>query len=100
MNFWAAASATNRPVSTLPVKQIKSTSSIKSAPVCPAPSTKFKTSRNCGIVFRVVIKGATKRGVISLGLTMTAQPANKAGIVSIVDNNRGKFQGLITPTRG
>ena len=96
----AAFSATKRPVSTLPVKQIKSTSSIKAAPVCDPPSTKFKTSLNWGILFTVVIKGATKRGVISLGLTITAQPANKAGIVSMVDKDKGKFQGLITPTRG
>ena len=30
---------------------------------------------------------------------MTAHPAIKAGMVSISDNNKGKFQGLITPIK-
>ena len=37
------------------------------------------------------------RGVTSLGFTITAAPASKAGRVSISDNNKGKFQGDITP---
>ena len=43
--------------------------------------------------------GPTKRGVISLGFTMTAHPARSAGMASRVDSRNGWFHGLITPTR-
>ena len=97
---FAAAAATFRPVATLPVKQIKSTYSIKVAPVSLPPSTKVKTSRKWGTVLIASMRGAMKRGAISLGLTIAAQPANNAGMVSIVESRSGKFQGLITPTKG
>jgi hypothetical protein len=42
--------------------------------------------------------GSTKRGVTSLGLISTAQPASSAGIASMSDSVSGKFHGLITPT--
>ena len=95
----AAAIAICCPVSTLPVKHTRSTLSTKAAPVLPSPSTKVNISRSCGILLITFIKGVINRGVISLGLTITAQPANNAGIVSIVDNSKGKFQGLIIPTK-
>ena len=44
--------------------------------------------------------GRMKRGVISLGLTITAHPAASAGIASINASVSGKFHGEMTPTSG
>jgi len=94
----AAASATLRPVATLPVKQILSTRSIRAAPVSPAPSMNASTSRRPSTAWMVRISGRRNLGAISLGLTMAAHPATSAGIVSRVDRSSGKFQGLMMPT--
>ena len=44
--------------------------------------------------------GSANRGVTSLGLMITAQPAISAGTASISDSASGKFHGLMTPTSG
>ncbi len=44
--------------------------------------------------------GSTKRGATSLGLTITAQPANSGGIACSVDNINGAFHGPMTPATG
>ena len=41
--------------------------------------------------------GSTKRGVTSLGLIITAQPANRAGMASMSESIKGAFHGLIGP---
>lgn len=46
------------------------------------------------------MSGSTKRGVTSLGFTITAQPAARAGMASMSDRVSGKFHGLMTPTSG
>ena len=56
------------------------------------------TAASSGIAATVRSSGPTKRGVTSLGLISTAQPASSAGIASISVNVSGKFHGLITPT--
>ena len=100
INCLAAASATFLPVATLPVKQTRSTDFINAAPRSPVPSTYAKISCSWGTKAIVFAKGRIKRGAISLGLTITAQPASNAGMVSIAESSRGKFQGLMTPTKG
>ena len=56
--------------------------------------------RELGTAAMLRLSGSTNRGVTSLGLTSTAQPASSAGIASINDSVSGKFHGLITPTSG
>ena len=46
----------------------------------------------------MALAGSTNRGVTSLGLTITAQPASNAGMASSVASRKGWFQGLMTPS--
>ena len=96
--FLLAALYTFLPVVVLPVKHIKSHCSIKAAPTLPSPSKYLKIFFRIGTSLIIASITFTNLGVTSLGFTITAQPASNAGIVSINDNNKGKFQGLITPT--
>ena len=98
MKFRAQASATIRPVATLPVNASASTLSIMAAPVLPSPAIHWKTPASSGTSARDFCNGLMKRGVTSLGFTSTAQPAINAGIESSIDSRSGKFHGLITPT--
>ena len=63
-----------------------------------APSTVPNRSRSTGTRSIERANGARKRGVTSLGLIITAQPAASAGIASMQPSSNGKFHGLITPT--
>ena len=94
----AAASATLRPVGTLPVKHTWSTTSMSAAPVLPSPSTTPTTAATVGTSASAARKGPTKRGVTSLGLMSVAHPASKAGMASMNDSRNGKFHGEMTPT--
>ena len=98
VNALAPAAAISSPTSVLPVKQTKSTCGIMAWPTSAAPSTVPNRSRSTGTRSIERANGARKRGVTSLGLIITAQPAASAGIASMQPSSNGKFQGLITPT--
>ncbi len=100
MNRRAQASATLRPLPTLPVKEIRSALSTTAWPVSPSPSTISKISASSGTSRTVSIRGLVKRGVTSEGLSSTAQPANSGGITCSMESMVGAFHGLITPTSG
>ena len=100
MKFRAACSPTLRPVVTLPVKHTASTWSPIAEPVSLAPSTIVRTASSSGTSDIIWRKGSAKRGVTSLGLIITAHPANNAGIASMSAKVSGKFHGLIIPTKG
>ena len=98
VNALAPAAAINSPTSVLPVKQTKSTCGIMAWPTSAAPSMVPTRSRKTGTRSIERANGAKNRGVTSLGLINTAQPAASAGIASKQPSKSGKFQGLITPT--
>ena len=91
----AAASATLRPVATLPVKQTTSATATSARPVSAPPVTRANTDASSGTRCSARCRGTMKRGVTSLGFTSTAQPAASAGTASISDSVTGKFQGLM-----
>ena len=100
MKACAAATAILRPVAMLPVKTMASLLATTAWPVSAAPRTSVMMPASSGTSSMERCKGSTKRGVTSLGLIMTAAPATSAGIASMNDSTRGKFQGLMTPTSG
>ena len=89
-----------RPFGTEPVKQTMSTAWMSCWPVCPSPVMKVNTPASSGTALMVSISGSMNRGATSLGLTITALPANSAGTGSRQDSISGPFHGLITPTSG
>ena len=93
-----ARAPTKRPVATLPVKQTASTASTTALPVSGPPRTQSNTAATSGTVRTASMRGSTNRGVCSLGLQSTAQPAARAGTASISISSSGKFQGEMTPT--
>jgi hypothetical protein len=99
MKCRAAFSATIRPVGTLPVKQTTSERRTRASPVSRAPGSTASTAASSGTASIERRTGSTKRGVISLGFTSTAQPASSAGIASMKHSDSGKFHGLMMPTR-
>jgi hypothetical protein len=97
INFCAAAIATFLPVATLPVKATTSTESISAWPVKPSPGMIVRTAANSSTAAILRAMGTANLGVTSLGLMTALQPAKRAGITSINDSRRGKFQGLMAP---
>ena len=88
-NWLAARVATCRPVSTLPVKLMTSTRSMRLFPVDAVPGTTSTTAPNSTVSLSTWLTTSIKRGVISLGLMMTEQPAKSAGTASRKERIRG-----------
>ena len=89
-----------RPLGTEPVKQSMSTCRMSCWPVWPSPAMNVNTSASSGTARIVSISGSMNRGATSDGLTITAEPANRAGTGSRQDSISGPFHGEITPTSG
>jgi hypothetical protein len=94
----AQATATLRPLGTEPVKQSMSTCWTSRWPVSPSPAMNVSTPASSGTARIVSISGSTNLGATSDGLTITAEPANRAGTGSRQDSISGPFHGEITPT--
>jgi len=90
----------NKRVRRLPVKQTASAREISAAPVSPSPATTSSTSAKRGTARMLWRSGSMKRGVTSLGFTMTAQPATSAGSASSSASSSGKFHGVMLATSG
>ena len=63
----------------LPVKHTASTTSARTMPVCGPPRTQSNTRARSGTLRTVSMRGATKRGVCSLGLARTGATRRQGG---------------------
>ena len=80
--FRPQASATLRPVATLPVKEILSTpASTRAAPVSPSPTTRLKTPSGSPAAAKISSTRLPEKGVTSEGFSTTALPAISAWAV-------------------
>ena len=99
--FGAAAAMIRAPVSTLPVKLIRST------PVCvvnvlptfpPVPHTTLNTPSGRSVSATNLVNSKQLFGVSSLGLITMVFPVTKAGAIFRAIRKNGKFHGRIPAT--
>ena len=99
MSWLAQASATLRPVATLPVKETLSTPPLTmAAPVSPSPSNTWNTPSGKPALLNRVAARREEKGVTSEPFATTALPARRACTAWFIISTNGAFQGVIRPT--
>ena len=98
MSWPAQASATLRPVATLPVKETLSTPPrTMAAPVSASPSSTCSTPSGRPARVKIVSARRAEKGVTSEPLATTALPARMACTAWFITSTKGPFQGVIRP---